>query len=69
LSGFAFDTAYINSEVKAHHETIILFDNESDNGDDQRLINYAHKYLPHIRIHLEKVDSLKVVLNNSVTGG
>jgi putative membrane protein len=69
LSGFIFDTAYINSQVKAHNETLILFDNESSNGDDQRLINYANKYLPIIRIHLKKADSLKVILDNSVTGG
>lgn len=68
LSGFSFDTAYINSQVKAHNSAVVLFQNESLNGEDQRLINYANKYLPRIRLHLKHADSLKMVLNN-ITGG
>jgi putative membrane protein len=69
LSGFSFDTAYINSQVQAHNEAAVLFQNQSLNGEDQRLVNYANKYLPRIRVHLKHADSLKVVLNNSITGG
>ena len=69
LSGFSFDTVYINSQVKAHHATIALYENQLDHGEDQRLVNYAIEYLPRVRFHLRKADSLKVVLDNSLTGG
>ncbi len=69
LSGFSFDTAYISGQVRAHNSAVVLFQNQSLNGEDQRLINYANKYLPRIRVHLKHADSLKVVLNNSITGG
>jgi putative membrane protein len=67
LSGYSFDTAYINSQVMDHNKAISLFENESTHGDDQSLKNYANKYLPHIRDHRELADSLTIVLHESDT--
>jgi putative membrane protein len=60
LSGKSFDSLYINSQVTAHKNTIALFESEASNGYDQRLRNYANKYLPGIRMHLRVADSLRL---------
>lgn len=62
LSGYSFDTAYINSQVKDHQKTITIFQMELNDGDNQSLRNYAGKYLPNIQLHLQKADSLKLAL-------
>lgn len=66
LSDYNFDTAYINSQVKGHAEAETLFESETSNGKS-RLKNYAEK-LPHIRMHLQKADSIQTVLENQVKG-
>jgi putative membrane protein len=58
LSGYAFDTAYINSQVKDHQKTLNIFQTEISDGDNDRVQNYASQYLPHIQMHLQKADSL-----------
>jgi putative membrane protein len=58
LQGLAFDTAYMNSQVMDHQNTVALFEQEISNGRDPQIIQYANKYLPHIRMHLQKADSL-----------
>lgn len=58
LSGYSFDTAYINSQVKDHQKTITLFQNEISDGNSDSVQNYATKYLPHIQMHLQTADSL-----------
>ena len=66
LSGFSFDTAYVNSQVVAHTQAEALFESQSNSGDDAALKSYAGKYLPHIRLHLQKSDSLHIVLTDSI---
>ena len=63
MSGFPFDTAYMNSQVKDHEKTIALFQTEIANGKDQEVKDYARKYLPHIQIHHHKADSIRKTLN------
>jgi putative membrane protein len=58
LSGYSFDTAYINSQVKDHQKTLSIFQSEISNGNNDSVQNYANKYLPHIQMHLQKADSL-----------
>jgi putative membrane protein len=53
LSGIAFDTAYINSQVKDHRKAIALFQQESANGKDNGLKGYANDKLPHLQEHLQ----------------
>jgi putative membrane protein len=62
LSGYSFDTAYINSQVKDHQKTVTLFQAEIINGNNDIVQNYATKYLPHIQMHLQKADSLSITL-------
>jgi putative membrane protein len=58
MTGYAFDTAYIHSQVKDHEATVALFQTEIANGADQDIKAYASKYLPHIQMHLHKADSI-----------
>ena len=58
LSGYAFDSVYINSQVVDHQENIALFQTERDNGTNQRLREYAVSLLPNLQIHLQRADSI-----------
>lgn len=58
LSGRTFDSAYISAQVTDHKTTVDLFQNEISNGKDQDVKNFASKYLPAIKMHLAKADSI-----------
>jgi putative membrane protein len=62
LTGHSFDTAYINSQVKDHQKTLIIFQSEINDGDNSNVKNYANTYLPHIQMHLQKADSFSRTL-------
>jgi putative membrane protein len=62
MDGFAFDTAYMNSQIKDHQKAIALFQTEISNGKDQQVKEYARKYLPHIQMHHHKADSIRKTL-------
>jgi putative membrane protein len=71
MSGYEFDSAYIQSQIKDHQKAISLFESENSNGKEQQVKNYASKYLPHIRMHLEKANSITAQIkdNNNNSGG
>ena len=58
LSGRAFDSAYVFSEVDGHVKTIALLNNETVNGTNTRLKTYVTTYLPAVMMHKEMADSL-----------
>jgi putative membrane protein len=58
MTGYAFDTAYMRSQVKDHEKTIALFETEITSGTDEQVKAYANKYLPHIEMHHHKADSI-----------
>lgn len=62
LSGYSFDTAYINSQVKDHQKTIDFFQMEINNGKNQQIRSYANQYLPHIQMHFNRADSIRRAL-------
>lgn len=62
LSGYSFDTAYINSQVKDHQKVVNIFQMELNDGDNESVRAYASQYLPHIQMHLQKADSLSTAL-------
>lgn len=64
LSGYTFDTAYINAQVKDHQQTVALFQLEADSSKQLQLKAYATKYLPKIKMHLQKADSIANALRN-----
>lgn len=58
LSGQSFDTAYMNSQIKDHQVNIALFQKEADSSKQPILKSYATKYLPKLKMHLQKADSI-----------
>lgn len=59
LSGYQFDSLYISTQVVDHQNAVQTFTTEINSGQDQDVINYANKYLPHINEHLQKATQLK----------
>jgi len=58
LTGRAFDSVYIHSQVADHHTTIDLFEKESRSGANKQLREYANNLLPNLNMHLHMADSL-----------
>ena len=52
LSGKEFDAAFIKYQVAGHQASIALFKDESVNGADSKMKEYAGKYLPLLEMHL-----------------
>ncbi|HEU4471834.1 MAG TPA: DUF4142 domain-containing protein [Flavisolibacter sp.] len=59
LSGYSFDTAYMNSQVRDHQKTLNIFQMEMNDGNHQRVRFYASKYMPHIQMHLQEAQSIR----------
>lgn len=62
LSGYDYDTAYINAQVKDHQKVIQMMQTEISNGQQTGVKGYANRYLPHIQMHLTMADSIKMKL-------
>jgi putative membrane protein len=58
LSGHQFDSAYMHSQVNDHEVTMLNFRNEQSNGQHRDVRNYADTYMPHLREHFERADSI-----------
>ena len=63
MSGYAFDTAYMRSQIKDHEKSILLFETEISNGNDPRVKDHAIQYLPQIQLHHHKADSISLLIN------
>jgi putative membrane protein len=61
-SGYTFDTLYIHGQLKDHQAAAALYQSEIDSGKNTMVRNHALKFLPHIKTHLAKADSLMKVL-------
>jgi putative membrane protein len=58
LTGRAFDSVYIHSQVEDHQAAIDLFEDEASEGKQQDLKNFANETLPNLRMHKAHADSL-----------
>ena len=58
MSGRAFDSAYIHTQVSDHQATITFFQNEQSGGQHDDVKRYADTYLPHIQSHYQRADSI-----------
>lgn len=59
LSGRAFDSVYIRSQVTDHQNAMTLFQAEISSGQHQQVKSYATTYLPIITMHHHKADSIR----------
>jgi putative membrane protein len=57
-SAKSFDKAYANNQVKAHEETIALFEKEIADGKDADLKAFATEILPKLKSHLKHANAL-----------
>lgn len=57
-SAKSFDQAYANNQVKAHEQTIKLFEDEASTGKDADLKAFATATLPKLKEHLEHAKKL-----------
>jgi putative membrane protein len=55
LTGDAFDKAYIKDQIKAHQQTVALFNKEITSGADAQAKAFAKETLPTVRSHLKKI--------------
>lgn len=58
MSGYMFDTAYINGQIKDHQATIALLEMAEDSSNQESIRDYAEKYLPKVRMHLEHAQAI-----------
>lgn len=69
MNGSAFDKAYMSGQVKAHLQTITLFQNENRTGRDKEATNYASVYLNPIQTHtsmiVETAKTLRVPISRA----
>jgi putative membrane protein len=58
LSGDTFDKSYIKGQVKAHHDTIVLFKKEIAAGQDADAKAFATATLPTLQAHMKKINTI-----------
>jgi putative membrane protein len=58
FTGNQFDSAYMHSQINDHEVTMLNFRNEQANGQHRDVRNYADTYMPHLREHTERADSI-----------
>lgn len=60
LTGSAFDSTYVATQIAAHQNAVSVLQGETENGQNKSLMDYANKYLPIIQMHLAMGDSLAI---------
>jgi hypothetical protein len=58
LSGYSFDTAYLNNQVKWQLELKALLQAEADGNGNRLLRLYAGKYYPYTLEQIDRADSV-----------
>jgi putative membrane protein len=58
LSGYSFDTAYINSEVKAHRGMLALYQDAFNNGNNATVKGFVHRHFEEMEKNFLRADSL-----------
>ncbi len=56
--GENFDEAYANNQVNAHQQTIDIYQDYIEEGQDENLRQYAEKSLPMLEEHLKQAEQL-----------
>ena len=62
MTGYTFDTAYINGQVTDHQVTIALFQKELSDGNNKQLKDYVNTYLPKIEMHLQEAQAIQAAI-------
>ncbi len=62
LSGYTFDTAYINAQVIDHQTTVTLFQQEASAGNNLTVKAFVATHLPIIQMHLQEALDIQAQL-------
>jgi putative membrane protein len=57
-AGSNFDAPYIKAQLEGHQQTVKMFQEYADKGDNDALQNFAVKTLPTLRMHLETIEGM-----------
>jgi putative membrane protein len=57
-SGDSFDKSYIKGQIKAHQETVELFQKEIASGKNAQAQQFASATLPTVQAHLAKINQI-----------
>lgn len=57
MSGNAFDSAYLKSQLLDHQAMVLLFQEETNSGTDPDAIAYAKNHLAKLKMHLRMFQS------------
>jgi predicted outer membrane protein len=67
-SGAEFDSTYIPIQVTAHRNAVALFDQYAQNGDNDKLKQFAQQTVPTLRQHLQSVEQIQNALPPAQVG-
>ena len=65
LTGDTYDKSFVNTQIKAHQQTIALFKKEIATGQDADAKAFASATLPTPRKHLKQAQSIAASLGNT----
>lgn len=68
LSGAAFDSAYMKSQVTGHQQMLALMNKEASSGSDPQFVSFAKQTAPVVQQHLSLAQSDAGKLSNSMSG-
>lgn len=68
LSGAAFDSAYLKSQVTGHQQMLALMKQEASSGKDSRLAAFAKQTAPVVQQHLALAQSDLAKVSGSMRG-
>lgn len=68
LSGAAFDSAYLKSQVTAHQQMLALMEQEASSGKDSQLVAFAQQTAPVVQQHLALAQSDVAKVSGTMSG-
>jgi putative membrane protein len=57
-AGAGLDAPYVKAQLEGHEQTVKMFEQYADSGDNEALQNFAVKTLPTLRTHLDTIEQM-----------
>jgi putative membrane protein len=57
-AGASLDAPYVKAQLEGHAETVKMFEQYAESGDNEALQNFAVKTLPTLRTHLDTIEQM-----------
>jgi predicted outer membrane protein len=61
-SGPDFDRRYVQLQLAAHQDSVVLFERYGQNGDNPQLKQFAQQMLPDLQAHLQQIQQIRSAL-------